>query len=171
MKKLIVCLVAALSFCSLKAQDANYEEISVRYRGIVELGVGAAYNVNTAQTLSSLNMQPLWAVSTSHGVKYKGLFSGVGIGYNFSQRDNEKMCLAFGDVRYCFEKCKLAPSVVVKAGMIFDHYWVEKVKPYGAMGVNVDVCKGLRVGVEGSIFSRPARHFTANGICVVSCSF
>lgn len=167
----MVSLITCLSAFVLNAQNTGLGDRAIGYRGIVELGIGAAYNVNTAQTISSLNLQPLWAVSTSHGVKYKGLFGGVGIGYNFSQRDNEKMCLAFGDVRYCFEKCKLAPSVGVKAGMIFDHYWVEKVKPYGAMAVNVDVCKGLRVGVEGSIFSRPARHFTANGICVVSCSF
>lgn len=147
------------------------KKTSVKYRGYVEAGVGAAYNLNTAQTISSLNMQPLWMVSTSHGVRYKGLFGGVGVGYNFTQRDKEKMYIAFADLRYGFEKCKLAPFLGVKAGMIYDPYWIEKVKSYGALGVNVDVYKGLRIGVKGSIFCRPARHFTANGLFVVSYSF
>ena len=171
MRRLIICLITALSVFALNAQNADIGDRACGYRGIVELGVGAAYNVNTAQVISTLNMQPLWAIFTSHGVKYKGLFGGVGFGYNLSQRDKENMYLAFSDVRYSFEKCKLAPSIGVKGGIIYDAHWIEKVKPYGAIGVNVDVYNGLSVGVEGSIFSRPARHFTANVFFVVSYSF
>lgn len=77
MRKLIVCLIAVLSFCLLKAQNLEGEGRTVVYKGIVELGIGATYNFNSAQTLSTLNLQPLWTVTTSQGVKYKGLCLGV----------------------------------------------------------------------------------------------
>ena len=171
MRKLIVCLIAVLSLCLLRAQNLEGEGRTVCYKGIVELGIGATYNFNSAQTLSTLNLQPLWTVTTSHGVNYKGLFGGIGIGYNFSQRDKENMYLVFGDVRYVFVKFKLKPSVGAKAGIIYDPYWIEKVQKCGAVTASIEVYEGLRVGLEGSIFSRPARHFTANGMFVISYSY
>ena len=170
MRYLLVLLLAVLFVIPAWAQVGENRS-SVRYRGFVEAGVGAAYNLNTAQTVSSLNIQPLWMISTSHGVKYKGLFGGIGVGYNFTQRDKENMYLVFGDVRYSFEKCKLAPSVGAKVGLIYDPYWIEKVQKYGAITGSLEVYNNLRLDLEGSVFSRPARHFTTNALFVVSYSF
>lgn len=166
---LVLLLVVFFALPAMAQVDESKNP--VKYQGFVEAGVGAAYNLNTAQTVSSLNMQPLWMISTSHGVKYKGLFGGIGVGYNFTQRDKENMYIVFGDVRYSFEKCKLAPSVGAKGGLIYDPYWIEKVQKYGAITSSLEVYNNLRVGLEASVFSRPARHFTANALFVVSYSF
>ena len=166
--RMIMCLMALLCASTMKADNAETDGKSIQYRGHVEAGVGAAYNVNTAQTVSTLNMQTLWSIGTSHGVKYKGMFGGLGLEYNHSQRDKENMYLFYGDVRYTFEKCKIQPMIGVKGGMIYDPYWTETTKPYGALSGSVKVYDKFRVGLEGTIFKRPARHFTANALVVVS---
>lgn len=171
MRVLMTVLVALLTVWSASAQSVDNEGKSVRYKGFVELGVGAAYNLNTAQTVSSVNMQTLWELQTSHGVFYKGWFGGLGMGYHHSQRDSEDMYLAYGDVRYCFEKCRLLPAIGLKGGIIWDPYWIEKVQTYGAFSASLRVYDRLRVGVEGSVFTRPSRHFTANAVFVVSFEF
>lgn len=165
---LLVCMFVVLS---THAQSVEDNDRTVGYRGIVELGCGSANNLNTAQTISSLNMQTLWSITTSQGVKYKGLFGGVGFGYNHSQRDKENMYLSYADVRYAFENFKIAPSIGFKAGVIYDPYWIESIQKYLALTGSVEVYDQLRFGLEGSVFSRPSRHFTANGLFVVSYCF
>ena len=171
MKLWMTILVALLTVCSASAQGVENEGKAVRYKGFVELGVGAAYNLNTAQTMSVVNMQALYTVATSHGVTYKDWFGGLGVGYHHSQRDKEDMYLTYGDVRYCFEKHNLQPTIGLKGGGIFDPYWIEKVQVYGALSASLCVCNRIRVGIEGSLFGRPSRHFTANGVVVVSYDF
>lgn len=171
MKSWMTVLVALLMVCSASAQGVENVDKALRYKGFVELGVGAAYNLNTAQTVSTVNMQTLWAVQTSHGVTYRGWFGGLGLGYHHSQRDSEDMYLTYGDVRYCFEKCRLAPAIGVKGGIIWDPYWIEKVQTYGALSASLRVYDRIRVGMEGSVFTRPSRHFTANAAVVVSYEF
>lgn len=171
MRHWMTVLVALLMVCSASAQSVENEGKAVRYKGFVELGVAAAYNLNTAQTVSTVNMQTLWAVQTSHGVTYRGWFGGLGLGYHHSQRDKEDMYLTYGDVRYCFEKCRLMPVIGVKGGIIWDPYWIEKVQTYGALSASLRVYDRIRVGMEGSVFTRPSRHFTANAAVVVSYEF
>lgn len=58
-----------------------------------------------------------------------------------------------------------------KVGLIYDPYWIEKVQKYGAITGSLEVYNNLRLDLEGSVFSRPARHFTTNALFVVSYSF
>ena len=171
MKCWMAILLALLFVVSASAQSVEVEGKAVRYKGFVELGVGAAYNLNTAQTVSVVNMQTLWTVQSSHGVAYKGWFGGLGMGYHHSQRDKEDMNLNCGDVRYCFEKCKVQPAIGLKGGFIWDPFWIEKVQLYGALSASLRVYDRIRVGMEGAVFSRPSRHFTANGVFVISFGF
>lgn len=171
MRRWLIVLMALLTVCSASAQSVESEGKAVRYKGYVELGVGAAYNLNTAQTVSTVNMQTLWAVQTSHGVTYKGWFGGLGLGYHHSQRDKENMYLTYADVRYTFEKCKLQPAIGLKGGIIWDPYWIEKVQRYGALSASLRVYDRIRVGMEGAVFSRPSRHFTAYAAVVIGYEF
>lgn len=171
MRVLMTVLVALLTVWSASAQSVENEGKTVRYKGFVELGVGAAYNLNTAQTVSSVNMQTLWELQTSHGVFYKGWFGGLGIGYHHSQRDKENMYLAYGDVRYSFVKCKLQPTLGLKGGIILDPYWIDKMQWYGTLSASLRVYDRIHVGMEGAVYSRPSRHFTANAVFVVSFEF
>lgn len=175
MRYLFTYLLTLLCVISASGQIVVKKETPIKYLGVAEVSAGVAYNLNTSETISTNNMQMLWAFSTSHGFVYKGLFGGLGFGYNHSQRDKENMYLIYTDIRYAFEKCKLAPFIGVKGGIIYDPYWIEKVKPYGAVGINVNVYKALCFGLEGSVFARPSRHFTANAFVVVGytlgCNF
>lgn len=168
MKYLISILLALMFVYPVFSQDINKGCKAISYRGFVELGGGTAYNLNTAQTISTVNMQIYWSVTTSHGISYEGLYAGIGVGYNHTQCDKENMYLTYADVRYVFEKCKVAPSLGLKAGIMYDPYWIEKVQKYAALTISIGVYKGLGVGLEGSIFSRPSRHFTVNALFVVS---
>lgn len=166
MRNYIICIAVILFSIHVNAQEAEKIGKTISYKGFVELGGGIAYNLNTAQTVSNLNMQMLWHVTTSHGIKYKGLFGGLGLGYNRTQRDKENMYLTYADVRYTFNKCINAPSIGLKGGIIYDPYWIEKVQSYGAITCNLKVYKRFYLGLEGSVFTRPSRHFTANALLV-----
>ena len=70
--------------------------------------------------------------------------------------------------RYTFGNTKLKPYIGLRAGIMYDPYWLEKVQKYGALSAGINVYKGLQAGVRFSIFSRPSRYFTANAAVVIS---
>lgn len=156
-------------FITLSA-NAQVEELcgsSMSYKGFVEVGGGSAYNLNTAQTVSTVNLQALLAVSTIHGVSYKNWFGGLGLGYYNPQRDNENQFLVFADTRYIFCKNKIKPAYGLKIGIIYDSGWIEKTQKYMALNGSFRLDEKLRLGLEASLFSRPSRHFTTNALVVV----
>ena len=138
------------------------------YRGYLDVAVGDAYNLNTAQKISTNNMQWYGEITTTHGYVIKNWFVGGGFGYYHSYRDKENMYPIYAAGRYTFEKVKVKPYIEARAGIIYDPLWIEKVQKYGALGVGIDVYKGLKVALRGSIFSRPSRYFTANAAVVIS---
>ena len=138
------------------------------YRGYLDIAVGDAYNLNTAQKISTNNMQWYGEITTTHGYVMKNWFVGGGIGYYHSFRDKENMYPIYAAGRYTFEDVKLKPYIEARAGIVYDPYWIEKVQKYGALGAGVKVYKGLQTGVRLSIFSRPSRYFTANAAVVLT---
>lgn len=165
MKK-ILFLFIGLSSCFLTF--AQEKECNNGYRGYVDFALGDAYNLNTAQKISTNNMQWYSMLSTTHGYHWKNWFAGAGVGYYHSYRDKEDMYPFYVAGRYTFENTKLRPYIGLRAGIMYDPYWIEKVQKYGALSVGLSVYKGLQVGLRGSIFSRPSRFFTANAAVVVS---
>lgn len=141
------------------------------YRGYVDIALGDAYNLNTAQTISTNNMQWYSEITTTHGYVLNNWFVGAGVGYYHSYRDKENMYPFYATGRYTFEKAKIRPYIEARAGIVYDPYWIEKVQKYGALSVGVCVYKGLQVGLRGTIFSRPSRFFTANAAIVLSYAF
>ena len=138
------------------------------YRGYVDLAVGDAYNLNTAQTISTNNMQCYGMMSTTHGISLKNWFVGMGVGYYHSYRDKENMYPFYLAGRYTFENTKLCPYLGARAGIMYDPNWVEKVQKYGALSVGLSVYKSFQVGLRLTVFSRPSRYFTANAAVVLS---
>lgn len=62
----IVCLCLFLCLMSVMwAQDVS----RLRYKGFVDLETGIAYNLNTAQTISTNNMQFFTTLTTTHGIQ------------------------------------------------------------------------------------------------------
>lgn len=159
---LTLCLVVVLY-----AQN----NLSMKYRGFVDVETGIAYNLNTAQTISTNNMQLFTSITTTHGVHWKQCFVGVGVGYYHSYRDKENIYPVFGTFRYTWEKIKIKPFADVRLGIAYDPYWISKVQTYGAMSVGVEVYKKLQVGCRATVFSRPSRYFTANAAIVLGYAF
>lgn len=168
MMRRIVCLcVASCLTVGLSAQNTS----SLKYQGFVDVEAGIAYNLNTAQTVSTNNMQFFTTVTTTHGIQMKQCFVGLGVGYMHSYRDKENIYPMYGVFRYTWEKIRLKPFADVRLGIVYDPYWISKVQTYGAIGVGVEVYKKLQVGCRASIFSRPSRYFTANASVVLGYSF
>ena len=167
MKKVFLLLVTLLCYCTAFAQDVVTNR---GYRGYVECAIGDAYNLNTAQTVSTNNMQWYSMISTTHGYHWNGWFVGAGLGYYHSYRDKENMYPFYIAGRYTFENTKMRPYIEARAGIMYDPLWIEKIQKCGALSVGVSVFKGLQIGLRGSFFSRPSRYFTANaavGFCYV----
>ncbi len=138
------------------------------YRGYVDIALGDAYNLNTAQTISTNNMQWYSLFSTTHGYHWKNWFAGAGTGYYHSYRDKENMYPFYLAGRYTFDNTKLKPYIGVRAGIMYDPLWIENVQKYGALSAGLNVYKGFQVGLRMSVFSRPSRYFTANAAVVLS---
>lgn len=151
----------------LWAQDVS----NLEYKGFVDLETGIAYNLNTAQTVSTNNMQFFTTVTTTHGVKMKQYFVGIGVGYMHSYRDKENIYPVYGAFRYTYDKVRLKPFADVRFGIVYDPDWISKVQTYGAISIGLEVYKKLQVGCRASIFSRPSRYFTANASVVLGYSF
>lgn len=165
MKRYIVLYACFMCVFCLSAQDSK------GYKGYVDFAVGDAYNLNTAQTISTNNMQWYTMISTTHGYQIKNWFVGAGLGYYHSYRDKENMYPFYLAGRYTFNKAKIKPYIEARAGIMYDPYWIEKVQKYGALTVGIRAYKGFQVGLRGSIFSRPSRYFTANAAVVIGYAF
>lgn len=132
------------------------------YRGYFDFAGGDAYNLNTAQKISTNNMQWYSMLSTTHGYQLKNWFVGAGVGYYHSYRDKENMYPFYAAGRYTFRNVKIKPYIGFRAGIMYDPLWIEKVQKYGALSAGVSVYKRFQVGLRMSVFSRPSRYFTAN---------
>lgn len=165
MKKfyLPLCYFVILSFNIAKAGEPYNG-----YKGYVDVAVGDAYNINTAQTISINNMQWYAEITTTHGYHWKKWFVGAGIGYYHSFRDKENMYPIFAAGRYTFENARIRPYIETRVGIVYDPRWIQTVQAYGALSAGIDVFNRLQVGVRLSMFSRPSRYFTANAAVVLS---
>lgn len=163
-------LLLFLGLIWISLENARGEEFCQGYRGYVDMALGDAYNFNTAQKVSTNNMQFYSMISTTHGYVIKNWFVGGGVGYYHSFRDKENMYPIYAAGRYTFGSVKLNPYIENRAGIIYDSRWVHEVQAYGALSVGLNVYKRLQAGVRLSIYSRPSRYFTANGALVVGYS-
>lgn len=167
MKRLLCfCLLLSLGVL-LHAQD----NLALKYRGMVDMEGGIAYNLNTAQTVSTNNMQFFSSITTTHGVQLKQCFVGLGVGYYHSYRDKENIYPIYGAFRYNWDRVKLKPFADVRLGIAYDPYWFSKVQAYGAIGLGIEVYKKIQLGCRATIFSRPSRYFTANASVVLGYEF
>ena len=164
MKKLVFFLILTIS----SMENVKGGELNRGYKGYVDFALGDAYNLNTAQTISTNNMQWYSMFSTTHGYRLNNWFAGAGVGYYHSYRDKENIYPFYLAGRYTFVKAKLKPYIGVRAGIMYDPYWIEKVQKYGALSTGLNVYKDFQVGLRFSIFSRPSRYFTANAAVVLS---
>ena len=161
-----LCLAICMAIV-LHAQN----DVSLKYKGMVDMEGGIAYNLNTAQTVSTNNMQFYSSVTTTHGIQLNQCFIGFGVGYMHSYRDKENIYPMYGAFRHTWEKTRLKPFADVRLGIVYDPYWISKVQKYGAVSIGVEVYKKLQVGCRASIFSRPSRYFTANASVVLGYAF
>lgn len=166
--KRIGCL--CLAICMTVVLHAQ-NDIPISYRGFVDVEGGIAYNLNTAQTVSTNNMQFYTSVSTTHGVQWSQCFVGLGVGYYHSYRDKENIYPVYGAFCYTWEKVQFKPFANVRLGIAYDPYWISKVQKYGAIGIGLEVYKNLQVGCRAVVFSRPSRYFTANAAMVLGYAF
>lgn len=164
MKKIVLLFIFIVWLTPLFAQS---EKSRNGYRVYFDVAIGDAYNLNTAQTISTNNMQWFGEITTTHGYVLNAWFIGGGLGYYHSFRDKENMYPFFVAGRYTFEKAKIRPYIEVRAGIVYDPLWIRTTQAYGALNVGMNVYKGLQVGIRGSIFSRPSRYFTANAAFVI----
>ena len=164
MKKIVILFFFFLLFASMYAQSGVYKG----YRGYFDVAIGDAYNLNTAQTVSTNNMQWYAEITTTHGYVIKNWFVGAGVGYYHSFRDKENMYPIYLAGRYTFEGTKIKPYIDVRGGIVYDPYWISKIQAYGSLSAGLKVYKSFQVGLRGSIFSRPSRYFTANASVVLS---
>lgn len=141
------------------------------YRSYVDFALGDAYNFNTAQTISTNNMQLYCELTTTHGYALKNWFVGGGIGYYHSFLDKENMYPIYAAGRYTFESAKVKPYIETRGGIVYDSRWVRPVQAYGSLSAGIRVYKGLQLGMRALIFSRPSRYFTANAAVVLSYEF
>lgn len=166
--KRIICFCFTLCLViGLFAQNAS----SIRYQGDVDLENGMAYNLNTAQTLSTNNMQFFTTVTTTHGILMKQCFVGLGVGYMHSYRDKENIYPLYGAFRYTWEKVRMKSFADIRLGIVYDPYWISKVQKYGAVSLGFEVYKKFQLGFRTSIFSRPSRYFTVNASVVLGYAF
>lgn len=163
-------ITACLVFCFTVVLYAQNES-QLKYKGLVDIETGIAYNLNTAQNVSTNNMQLFSSITTTHGVQWKQYFVGIGAGYYHSYRDDENIYPIFGAFRYNWEKVKLKPFVDLRLGIVYDPYWITKVQMYGAINMGVEMYKKIQLGCRVSIFSRPSRYFTANAAVVLGYAF
>lgn len=168
MVRKIVCLCVALCLAvGLSAQNV----LSLKYQGFVDVEGGIAYNFNTAQTVSTNNMQLFTTVTTTHGIQMKQYFVGLGVGYMHSYRDKENIYPMYVALRYTYDKVRLKPFADVRLGIVYDPYWISKVQTYGAISIGAEVYKKLQIGCRASVFTRPSRYFTANASVVLVYKF
>ena len=146
-------------------------QTSKGYKAYIDVSLGDAYNFNTAQLISTNNMQLYSMVSSTHGYQFDEWFIGGGVGYYHSFRDGENMYPLYAAGRYSFDTERLKPSIGMRAGIVYDPRWVSKVQAYGALSTGVTMYKRLQVGLRLSLFSRPSRFFTANAAFVFSFEF
>ena len=165
MRRIVLLFFCLTCFSVANAQGMDRDK---GYRGYVDIAVGDAYNLNTAQKISTNNMQWYTMLSTTHGYQLKNWFVGAGIGYYHSYRDKENMYPIYAAGLYTFENTKLKPYISVRAGIMYDPFWEEKIQKYGALGAGLSVFKNFQVGLRMSVFSRPSRYFTANTAVVLS---
>lgn len=164
----IICLYLFLCLASgIWAQGIN----GLKYKAFVDFESGIAYNLNTAQTVSTNNMQIFTTLTTTHGVQLKQCFVGLGVGYMHSYRDEENIYPLFAALRYDWTNMKWKPFVDVRLGIVYDPYWISKVQKYGAVSIGIELYKNIQLGCRASIFSRPSRYFTANTSIVLGYSF
>lgn len=164
----IIYLLFCLCFTTLLyAQNEN----RLKYKGFVDIESGVAYNLNTAQTVSTNNMQCFSLITTIHGVQLNSCFVGIGVGYYHSFRDDENIYPIFSAFRYDWKKVKLKPFVDLRLGTVYDPYWISKLQEYGAIGFGVELYQKMQLGCMASIFSRPSRYFTANVALIVGYVF
>lgn len=168
MKRFVLLFYMLTGFLMASAQNGKSAN---GYRGYVDFAVGDAYNFNTDQKISTNNMQWYTMVSTTHGYALKNWFVGAGVGYYHSYRDKENMYPIYAVGRYTFENIKTKPYIEARAGIVYDPLWIEKIQKYGALSAGLCVYKGLQVGLNGSVFSRPSRFFTANAAVVIGYTF
>ena len=168
MKKILLFFLGLVlfSFATAYAGEPNKG-----YRGYVDIAPGDAYNFNTAQTISTNNMQWYSEITTTHGYMINNWFVGGGVGYYHSFRDKENMYPVYAAGRYTFGSIKVKPYIETRAGIVYDPLWVETTQMYGALSAGIKVYKGLQVGLRGTIFSRPSRYFTVNACLVISYEF
>ena len=167
MRKIICLSVALCLVVGLYAQDVPI----FKYQGHVDIEGGIAYNLNTAQTVSTNNMQFFTILTTTYGIQFKQCFVGLGLGYMHSYRDKENMYPFYGAFRYAWENVRLHPFADVRMGIVYDPYWISRVQAYGIMGVGLEVYKKMQIGCRATIFSRPSRYFTATASVVLGYAF
>ena len=155
-------------FMWLATTFAQSSESYKGYKGYLDVAIGDAYNFNTDQTISTNNMQWYSEITTTHGYVLKNWFVGAGIGYYHSYRDKENMYPVYAAGRYTFEQAKMKPYIEARTGIVYDPLWVSKTQVYGALSAGVKVYKGLHIGLNASMFSRPSRYFTANAAVMLS---
>lgn len=168
MRKIAV-LFTVLTFVSIAV--ARGGDPYKGYRAYVDFALGDAYTLNTAQIISTNNMQWYSEITTTHGYVMNNWFIGGGIGYYHSFRDKENMYPIYSASRYTFGKVKIKPYIEARAGIVYDPLWVETTQMYGALSAGISVYKRLQVGLKGTMFSRPSRYFTANAAIVLSYAF
>ena len=165
MKRFLLLFVGLLWISLVFAQG---NEPYKGYRGFVDFSLGDAYNLNTAQTISTNNMQWYSEITTTHGYVMNNWFVGGGVGCYYSFRDKENMYPIYTVERYTFENVKIKPYLEARVGIIYDSQWIHQVQAYGALSGGMNVHKRLQIGLRASIFSRPSRYFTANAAVVLS---
>ena len=166
--KRIVCLCMAICL-AVVLHPQNY--VPLKYKGIVDMVGGIAYNLNTAQTVSTNNMQFFSSVTTSHGFQLKQCYLGLGVGYYHSYRDKENIYPVYGVFRYTWEYIQLKLFADVRLGIAYDPYWISKVQAYGAVSLGVELYKNIQLGCRATVFSRPSRYFTLNASVVLGYAF
>ena len=117
--KHIGCL--CLAFCMSVVLHAQ-NDVQPRYRGMVNMEGGIAYNLNTAQTVSTNNMQFFSTITTTHGIQVNQCFVGLGVGYMHSYRDKENIYPVYGAFCYTWKKVQLKPCADVRLGIAYDPY-------------------------------------------------
>lgn len=171
MKKFVLLFFALVCINVTRAGEYYGQNVRNGYRGYVELGLGDAYSFNTAQLVSTNNMQFYSILSTTHGYEMKNWFIGGGIGYYHSFRDGENIYPIYAAGRYTFNNTRLKPYIETRAGIVYDPKWVSPAQAYGALGGGVIFYKRFQAGLRLSLFSRPSRYFTANAAVVISYMF
>ena len=157
-----------IGICITLALHARKE---CHYKGMLELECGAAYNFNTAQLVSTNNMQLFTTIATIHGLYLKPYFVGLGGGFYHSFRDNENIYPVFTEFRYDWGDMRFKPYIDLRLGVVYDPYWISTVQGYGGFGIGVQVYENLHFGCRGAVFSRPSRYFTANASIVIGYYF